>query len=385
MTRGTIRAWAVVHRWSSLVSTAFLLMLCVTGLPLIFHEEIDALTGHAPAELAGEPSSAEGAGLPLDAILARALAARPGETPLFMAFSNEGPLTTVTTGAAPDAAETAMTLQLFDRKTGRPAGAPDAEGGMMEVILRLHVDMFFGLPGKLFLGAMGALFVLAIVSGVVLYAPFMRRYDFGTLRTERSRRVKWLDYHNLLGVVTLAWAGVVGATGVVNALSEPIVQTWRADELARMTRPGQGAVAKPTASLDAAMASVRRARPGLKPQFIAWPGGAFSSARHYAVFLQGATPATERLLTIALVDAQTGALDEVRPLPWYMQALLLSQPLHFGDYGGNPLKLLWAALDLFTIVVLGSGLYLWAARRKSWGRHVAARADRADFALAPAE
>jgi uncharacterized iron-regulated membrane protein len=27
--------------WSSLVCTVFMLLLCVTGLPLIFHEEID--------------------------------------------------------------------------------------------------------------------------------------------------------------------------------------------------------------------------------------------------------------------------------------------------------------------------------------------------------
>ena len=62
---------------------------------------------------------------------------------------------------------------------------------------------------------------------------------------------------------------------------------------------------------------------------------------------------TERLLTPALVDAETGAFTAARPMPWYVQALLLSQPLHFGDYGGLPMKLLWAVLDLVTIVVLG--------------------------------
>src|SRR3546814_20641394 len=51
--------------------------------------------------------------------------------------------------------------------------------------------MFLGLPGMLFLGLMGLLFVIAIASGVVLYAPFMKKLDFGTLRTARSRRVKW--------------------------------------------------------------------------------------------------------------------------------------------------------------------------------------------------
>ncbi|MBU1459972.1 MAG: PepSY domain-containing protein, partial [Gammaproteobacteria bacterium] len=42
----------------------------------------------------------------------------------------------------------------------------------------------------------------------------------------------------------------------------------------------------------------------------------------------------------------------------------LSQPLHFGDYGGRPMQILWAVLDVLTIIVLGSGLYLWWVRRR---------------------
>jgi hypothetical protein len=38
-----IKAWGRVHRWSSVACTAFLLVLCLTGLPLIFHDEIDGL------------------------------------------------------------------------------------------------------------------------------------------------------------------------------------------------------------------------------------------------------------------------------------------------------------------------------------------------------
>ena len=51
-------------------------------------------------------------------------------------------------------------------------------------------------------------------------------------------------------------------------------------------------------------------------------------------------------------------------MPWYVKALALSQPLHFGDYGALPLKLLWAILTLFTMIVLGSGLYLWLGKRR---------------------
>ena len=58
-------------------------------------------------------------------------------------------------------------------------------------------------------------------------------------------------------------------------------------------------------------------------------------------------------------------VTDSRELPWYMTALLVSQPLHFGDYGGMPMKMLWALLDIVTIVVLGSGLYLWWTRRRT--------------------
>lgn len=369
MTRASIRAWFLVHKWTSLICTIFLLMLCLTGLPLIFHDEIDAMTTTSPRlGMPGVGSSSQAAGLlPLDAMLARALSARPGEVPTFMAFDNEQPMMTVTTAPAPDAPASAMTVQLWDRSTGLPVGQV-SDNGVMHFLLQLHTDMFLGLPGMLFLGAMGVLFVVAIVSGLVLYAPFMRKLAFGTLRTSRSRRLKWLDYHNLLGVTVLAWTVVVGTTGVINALATPIMQLWQRTELAEMTREYEGKPAVPPShygSLDKAMKQARRALPGNDPQFIAFPGGAYSSKHHYAVFFQGDTPLTRRLLTPALIDAETGAFVTSRPMPWYNQALSLSQPLHFGDYGRLPLKILWAVLTLFTIMVLGSGIYLWLGKRRT--------------------
>lgn len=365
-----IRIWAWVHTWTSLVCTVFLLMLCLTGLPLIFHDEIDRLTEGVPElGLPGVGSSSDAPGLlPLDAMLARALDERPGEVPVYMAFDNEQPAMTVTTAPRPDSPASEMTILQFDRSTGRIFAAESEGEGVMHFILQLHTDMFLGLPGMLFLGAMGLLFAAAVVSGVVLYAPFMRKLPFGTVRASRSARAKWLDYHNLLGVVTVAWVLVVGITGTIHTLADPINQAWQRSELTDMTRAYAGREALPPeryGSLDRAMARARQALPGNNPQFIAFPGGSFSSRHHYAVFFQGDTPLTERLLTPALIDAETGAFTDARPMPWYYKALSLSRPLHFGDYGGLPLKVLWAILDVFTIIVLVTGLYLWLDRRRA--------------------
>ncbi|MNT63568.1 hypothetical protein D3C72_2013950 [compost metagenome] len=81
--------------------------------------------------------------------------------------------------------------------------------------------------------------------------------------------------------------------------------------------------------------------------------------------MRGDSPLTSKLNTPVLVDGKTGELTTVARMPWYLTALEVSRPLHFGDYGGLPLKIIWALLDLVTIVVLASGLYLWLARRRA--------------------
>jgi uncharacterized iron-regulated membrane protein len=364
VTARTIRIWSLVHKWTSLVSTLFLLLLCLTGLPLIFHHEIEELTGSAaaPAAVAAGTPKAD-----LDRIAAAAAATKPGHVVQYLYWEKDEPGVVgaiINTAAAAD--PNASTTLLLDAHTGGVLGPTG--GGVMLVILRLHVDLFAGVPGKLFLGGMGFLMLVAIVSGVVLYAPFMRRLDFGTVRASRSPRTRWLDLHNLLGVVTVFWALVVGGTGVLNTWADLMMDRWRATEVAPMIAAysGRASTAR-LAPLDGVVTVARRAAPGMVPGFIAFPGTSFSSPHHYAVFMRGETPLTAKLLKPVLVDAETGALTEARDLPWYLTALLVSQPLHFGDYAGLPLKILWALLDIVTIFVLGSGLYLWWGKRRVVG------------------
>ncbi|WP_095147183.1 MULTISPECIES: PepSY domain-containing protein [unclassified Pseudomonas] len=360
----TIRRWSFIHTWTSLICTAFLLMLALTGLPLIFHHEIDHLLGDAP-ELKQMPVDTPH--LDLQQLVRAAEAHRPGEVMQYFGWDEEDPNGVVaimarTAGTEPNSSHTFM----LDARTGEAVEMPSANGGLMMVMLRLHVDMFAGLPGKLLLAFMGILFVMAIVSGTVLYLPFMRRLEFGTVRHNKSTRLRWLDLHNLIGVVTLTWALVVGVTGVISACADLIIAAWRNDSLGAMIEPYRGAppltqLAPASRLIDIAKA----AAPDMQPDFIAFPGTRFSSEHHYAVFLKGSTHLTSHLLTPVLIDASTLQVTAIGERPWYMDAMGMSSPLHFGDYGGMPMKILWAVLDVLTIIVLISGLYLWLVRRKA--------------------
>jgi uncharacterized iron-regulated membrane protein len=368
----SLRTWYLVHKWTSLASTAFLLLICVTGLPLVFDHEIrDWLDDDPPyADL-----PADAPRVSLDALTAAARGMFPGQVITSVFVDDDEPQVIVAMAPSWEDVRTDPRSSHFIKFDARTAAVlkqskpPDQRRlGVMTILLRLHMDLFAGLAGALFMGAMGLLFVAAVVSGVVLYGPIMRKLAFGTVRVQRARRVKWLDFHNLLGIVTLAWALVVGLTGAMNELSRPLFGLWQQTDVASLVGPwrGQAAPAQDElASVQAAFSTARQALPDNVATAIVYPGGQVGSPHHYLIWTKGGTPLRARLFTPVLIDARTGALTAAVQMPWYLRALEVSRPLHFGDYGGLPLKIIWALLDLVTIVVLASGLYLWLSRRRS--------------------
>ena len=359
-----IKTWAWVHKWSSLVCTVFMLLLCLTGLPLIFHHEIGHLLG---TEVESPKMPADTPRASLDRVIEVANARHPDRVVQFVSKSEDDDGMWFVTLTPTPAPTDDFKSVVVDARTAQILAQPKFDEGFMYVMFKLHVDLFAGLPGKLFLGFMGLLLLVAIVSGVVLYAPFMRKLDFGTVRRDKRPRLKWLDLHNLLGAVTLVWAFTVGATGMINTWAELIIQYWQHDQLGSLLAPYQGKPTVPVAERGSVQRSLEAAEaraPGMKVSFIAFPGTSFSSPHHHTVFLRGSEPLTSKLLQPVLVDARTTEVTASPKLPWYLTALLVSQPLHFGDYGGMPMQILWALLDIATIIVLGSGLYLWLRKAK---------------------
>lgn len=359
MTPRTVRIWKRVHKWSSLVCTLFLFVLCLTGLPLIFHDEIDQALG---AKAIPDTVASTMPLVPLDRILEIAKAKRPRDAITFAVPDDDEPMWHLFMAPALNSPQISAVVTV-DGHTGRVLRVGDsARSPAIKFITDLHTELLLGENGMLFLGVVALCFLVAIVSGIVVYGPFMRRLDFGAMRA-RKRRLYWLDLHNLTEIVLAAWMLVVGTTGLINTLAQQVARHWQSTELAQMVAPWRNApvpaqLSSPQAAVDTALA----AAPGMKVKSVAMPGTPFAGGHHYAVFLSGDRPLTSRLIKPFLINAANGTLSDSRDLPWYAKALFISKPLHFGDYGGMPLKIIWALLDVITLIVLGSGLYLWGAR-----------------------
>lgn len=362
MTARSLRVWYRIHKWTSLVCTLFLLVLCLTGLPLIFKDEIGVWSGTTvePAEMAPDTPFAS-----VDRMIEDARRRRPDDKVMYVSRSDDSPAWFVGMGRTVNAGQPSAVFK-YDARTAEMIHDLPQQQGFMYVIRALHVELLSGLPGTLFVGAIGLCFVAALVSGVVLYAPFMRKLAFGTMRGSGSARLRWLDLHNFLGIVATAWLVVVSLSGIINTLTIPLLGLWQRTELASMTAEwcGQPLVTDPS-SAQAALETARAAVPQMETAFLGFPGGIFSTPHHYMVFMRGDSALTSRLLKPVMIDAATGKLTDSRSLPWYLTAILIGKPLHFGDYGGWPLKVIWTVLDLVTIAVLVSGLYLWLFRRRA--------------------
>ncbi len=384
MTTRTLRRWFVVHKWTSLVCTFFLLIVCITGLPMLFSEQIwDTFVGDddPPYEVLprGTPNAS------LDTLVEKARAMFPGQIITNVSPMDDEPAVLLSMAPSWQALEEDKKYPdrhsshwiKFDARTAkvleqsRPANAPPEPrtwtGLIMGTCTRLHMNLFVGLPGALFMGAMGGVFVVSLISGTVLYGRFMKRLPFGAVRRDRASRRTWLDLHNLLGVATLVWALVVGFTGLVNELQRPLFGLWRVTDVRQILKPYANLPVPPQehlASVQAAFETARKAAPGNEVTGLSFPGASFGSPVHYVLWTRGATPLRARLFTPVLVDARTGALTGAYPMPWYLRFLEVSRPLHFGDYGGMPLRILWALLDCVVIGVLVSGVVLWAGKRK---------------------
>jgi uncharacterized iron-regulated membrane protein len=356
-----------LHRWSSLVATPFFLILCITGTVLIFHEEIDAALGYVPA---AKQHSVQAPPRPLSDSVAAVQAAYPGDRIAVISREPDehpGMLNAFVVPKADTGFERGKPVWV-DIATTRILPAADPDKTPTGVFLELHSQWFLGPAGEL-VGALIALLVLvSLISGIVVYAPYARRIAFGVLRRGRGPRLIQLDLHNFVGCVVLGWLLVVTFTGFCLGFGSAAQALWSNTELkALKTQLNTGRAIDhehPSLSIDRALAAAEGAQPGWAANSIVFPNTDLSTSQHYTVLLFGPKGVQQRMFRIALVEADSGKVADVRSLPAYLKIIQLSQPLHFGDYGGTALKILWVVCSWLALFITGNGAWLWWNRRR---------------------
>lgn len=361
LSANALRRWTTIHRWSSLFCTLNLTLLAITGLILVFRHEIDDALGTVP-----EMKTASGQMLPLGDLVKAAQHAKPEWSPMTYSADDEHPGRVFIFMAPPGVKDFAQAKPVILNAFTGELFEFDFDKTFTGIVFKLHANLFLGFFGELYLAVVGIAFFAALISGAVVYAPFVRGMLFAALRRERGPRVFQLDLHNLIGVATLAWCSVVALTGVVLELSRPILAYYQSSDLVEMTAPFRDRPApEKIVPLEQAAAAAEAAWPGHSVDFALFPGTPLTGEHHYTFFMAAGSGVAKRVLKLAMIDAGDASITTARESPWYIKALFVSGPLHFGDYAGLPLKIIWALFTLLTLYLCVSGVYLWMSRLRA--------------------
>nr|WP_145552766.1 PepSY-associated TM helix domain-containing protein [Variovorax boronicumulans] len=354
----TLARLLTLHAWAGIVTGLLLFVVCFSGAVVVFKEEIDLWANPSLARL----PRAE-APVALDTVLAQLQARYPGavvETialpdalnPAYFAFLQEA--------GAPAAQRTKVALRA---DTGAVVGPVDSQLG--QYLRMLHVFLFFG--PRWIVGFLGVAMLVLIATGIVIHRKILA--ELFTQRWGRSLRVVLSDLHKSAGIWGLGFHILIAATGAWLGLAPLFEQGWAyVASTAPAARAAAPAKARPAPaamhSLDALHAAARQAVPGLQVAHVSlrqW--GTAAAQVRFTGGLQDHLASTARVE----FDAATGrmrAQHDPRTAGFWSLTNGLMEPLHFGDFGGLPLKWLYFFLGLTPAMLSLTGTLVWLDGRR---------------------
>ena len=217
MKAATLRAFLSVHSWMGLLAGMALFIAFYAGAITVFTHALSSWQTTPPATQAAPADPVAAAQTLLDTVIA----AHPqvAESFLVLLPGEHGPLARVYWyGPQADASGGMRQYQLSS--SGALLELPQRVG-FADFLYDLHFTA--GLPrifGTYLFGVVSVLYGLALVSGVVLYAPVFFK-DLFALRIGANLKRLWQDAHNVVGMLSLpfhvifAWSGAVLCLGVL--------------------------------------------------------------------------------------------------------------------------------------------------------------------------
>jgi uncharacterized iron-regulated membrane protein len=367
MKASTVRNYLSVHTWVGILAGMMLFVAFYAGALAMFAPEI---TQWVRADKARADTSRDA-----DALLAAYFEAHPQAPRVSLVLASERNAAPYVRWGARGAP--AQMAELDAQGALRPLASPGGEAG--HFVDLLHRKGGLPLPletSEPVIGIVSMLYALALISGVVVLLPSLVK-DLFVLRFGRNVKRLWLDLHNLLGVASLPFHVVMAVSAAVFCLHDWIYvaqgtliypQGLRAVE-AQAEPPREPVTLERSAwrAPSQLAADAARAAPGFQATSIDYRGLGTPRAAAYVAGTDDAHFKRRPREGIAVLDPATGALVQNGMVPGQgsglARALVSFFSLHFGSYGGEPVRLLYAVLGVMGTLLFYTGNVLWIETR----------------------
>jgi len=361
---GLVSSMLSGHLTLGLAASVLLYILCVTGTAMVFHEEFARWEQPAAPEM--DRAAPAAAARAAQSVLSE-LEATPHHFYVGLPTPTNPRLWVATSEHT-----------WFADAEGRIVTEADHEWA--HFLEKIHYYLTLPtLPGLTLVGILGVLMAGLCLSGLLAHPRLFR--DAFRLRLKSSQRLVQADLHNRLSVWAFPFHLVIALTGAALGLSllmaavfAPVVNQG---ETATFFDPIFGAESEgadtpaPLADIETALVNFERAHPNTRAWVISFhdPATAGQGAEILAYH-------PRRLIFGDYVDFNAvGKLGDWAGLSdgeIGQQVVAALYPLHFGSFGGLPVKVLYGLLGLAACIVVASGVNIWLVKRRRAGRAVPA-------------
>jgi uncharacterized iron-regulated membrane protein len=339
------------HHWCGLIVGLFLLMMGITGSVLVFSDELEMLEEH-------------------DIPAVQAIQGTPSFDASFQFVQKKYSDWEIRLYHLPRANET-LVYELRQKENAKKVFVHPISGKILGVdenanqsiqrrLLLLHYTWFAGTKGKIVVFTTGTLFLITLITGVIVYRKsLIKVFRFRVRFNRKTRRSFYSSLHRIIGVWSLIFNLLIVSSGlwlsgqiVLNALK------------ASATTADKKKVFAPIQSIDAVVQKINKEYPDFEIHLIRIrPGG---NTVQVSGRLINDPAAYGKYYSVFTINGNTLELEKnsfMKDMPAGERLKKMAGPLHFGNYGGLPLKIVYCLLGFTPAFLSISGFILWRKRR----------------------
>jgi uncharacterized iron-regulated membrane protein len=348
-----------VHSIAGLLSGLFILIMSLSGAALVFHDELNRL--EYPSEILRANSHV----IAIDSCYNNLKKQFPGAqiSSCRLAPSNKFSfLFTIYDSSYKNGGEA---LKLFIHPQN---GSIQKKGGVdaspVNRLARLHSSLFLGKKGEWLLGFFSVVFLISIITGLIQY-----RKNVWAVLSFRRKFFRMANLHQCIGVWALVFNLVIGMTGLWMQRYVFKKEFYRSNSYIPVLRTSPFLFF----SLDSSLMRLKTAYPDFTAHVIY-----FAQSKKGSTVIYGSRSSNSFIHSKDFADAifldsagrvgSTAFVDEIDAASRFD---IINAQVHYGQYGGLPVKIIYFLFGLTGGLLSVTGFLLWLKRGRNKSRGAA--------------
>ena len=358
-----------LHQWSGLYAGIVIGILCFTGAIAVFIPEIDGWIQKRYYSVYTAPLPA--GELPkIDRSIALAKKQYPKMSGLLIDMPDRpGAVATFSFAVkGKDKASNKFYFLFVDPVQDKILGSRDRQNSLANYLRQIHVRLYEGFWGRQLVGLAGVAFIILTVTGFLIYGNFMKKQAYPKIRRKGMRMIMG-DWHKILGITALAFNFVIACTGAWLGLQPKLMQWFNIKapndkDFPKVTDPKSDA--KTQVHWNEVFRVVQREFPDLIPGYVRASEDGTSTIEVHGSIAGQVYEKNINTLVLSKTSYQPVFKCDLRTMSFRDKFYSIQEALHFGDYGGLWLKIIYTILGLTSAFLSISGfiVYLYRTNKK---------------------